>query len=89
MEETLTNEKMVAGRYLRWATARKKVADIKAHLAAGGLVMIVTALKATVYESKHAEWFEAARNGAFVRSGKSRVCIDYVHIRFGRKKETK
>lgn len=87
MTTTMSNEKMIAGRYQRWAIARAKVAAIKAHLQAGGHVMVVTSLKATLYKPKHAEYFEARKNGAFVKRGKAADCIDFTQIRFS--KETK
>lgn len=81
-----TNEAMKAGRYLRWANARKVVADIKSHLADGGVVAVCTALKATYYTSpKQAELFEARKDGAYVRVGKRMDCISYCAIKFGRK----
>ena len=78
----MSNAEMKPNRFLRWATARKLVASIQSHLLAGGTVVMGTYTKATAYKKAHAEWFTATRSGAYVRSGKGRVCIDYCGFRF-------
>ena len=74
---TLTNSQMIAGRFLRYARARQRVAWIKAQLAAGRIVQLATYTKATRYDARHADMFKATKAGAFVRRGKSWDCIDY------------
>ena len=78
----MTNAQMIPNRYLRWATARRLVARIQQHLLNGGTVVMGTYTRATSYKRAHAEWFTATRSGAYVRSGKGRVCIDYCGFRF-------
>jgi len=72
---------MTAGRFLRYARARKRVAWIKAQLAAGRIVELRTHTKATRYAARHAGMFEATKAGAFVQRGKSWDCIDYCTLR--------
>lgn len=65
-------------------TATEKLAKIQAHLAVkGNKVMVATALRATVYSSKHVGMFKATANGLLVQRGKAWDCIDYCAIRFG------
>lgn len=82
----MSNEQMQANRFLRWHDARQKVAAIREHLLTGGVVQVVTMTKAWQYERKHVDWFEARKNGAFVRQGRQSVCIDGAGVRFGRYK---
>lgn len=78
----LTNAKMVAGRFERWAKARAKVAKVVAVLNAGGTVTIVTATRFTTYDKRHVAMFKAARNGAFVAHGRTWACFDFCELRF-------
>lgn len=78
----LTNEQMKANRYGRWAAARKLVNRIQSTLNAGGYVVIGTYTKAVQYDSRHADYFKATRNGAYVQRGKTWDCIDYCGFRF-------
>ena len=83
---SLTNSQMKAGRFLRYALARKRVAWIKAQLAAGRIVQLITYTKATRYHARHADMFKATKAGAFVRRGKGWDCIDFSDLRaFGPK----
>ena len=68
---SLNNSKMIAGRFFRYARARKRVAWIKAQLAAGRIVQLTTHTKATSYDARHADMFKATKTGAFVQRGKS------------------
>ena len=68
---SLANSQMIAGRFHRYARARKRVAWIKAQLAAGRIVQLTTYTKATSYDPRHADMFKATKAGAFVRRGKS------------------
>lgn len=72
---------MVAGRYLRWQTARRKVAWIVARLDEGKTVYVVTATRATPYDARHRFWFKASRSGAFVARGRAWDCIDFCSLR--------
>ena len=77
----LTNSQMIAGRFLRYARARQRVAWIKAQLAAGRIVQLATYTKATNYNARHAAMFKATKAGAFVQRGKSWDCIDLCELR--------
>ena len=74
---SITNSQMIAGRFLRYARARQRVAWIKAQLAAGRIVQLATYTKATSYDVRHADMFKATKAGAFVQRGKSWDCIDF------------
>jgi hypothetical protein len=77
---SLTNSQMIAGRFLRYARARNRVAWIKAQLAAGRIVQLTTYTKTASYGSRHADMFKATKAGAFVQRGKSWDCIDYCNL---------
>lgn len=76
----LTNNQMVAGRFLRWAAARKKVGAIKRHLAAGRYVYICTMTRATKLTAKHIDMVKATKTGAWMQRGRNWVNIDYCGI---------
>ena len=78
---SITNPQMIAGRFLRYARARNRVAWIKAQLAAGRVVQLTTYTKATSYDARQADMFKATKAGAFVRRGKSWDCIDLCGLR--------
>jgi hypothetical protein len=78
---SLTNSQMIAGRFVHYARARKRVAWIKAQLAAGRIVQLATYTKATNYDGRHTDLFKATKAGAFVRRGKSWDCIDLCELR--------
>ena len=78
---SLTNSQMIAGRFVRYARARQRVAWIRAQLAAGRIVQLATYTKATNYDARHVDWFKATKAGAFVRRGKSWDCIDLCALR--------
>ena len=71
---------MKAGRYVRWAKARKRVAWIASHLESGRTVQITTYTKATRISAKSKIEFKANKAGAWMKKGKSWECIDGVHI---------
>jgi hypothetical protein len=77
---SITNPQMIAGRFLRYARARQRVAWIKAQLAAGRIVQLTTYTKATSYDARHADMFKATKAGAFVQRGKSWDCIDFSNL---------
>jgi hypothetical protein len=78
---SLTNSQMIAGRFLRYARTRKRIAWIKGQLAKGHIVQLATYTKATNYHAHHADMFKATKAGAFVRRGKSWDCIDLCELR--------
>ena len=78
---SLTNSQMIAGRFVRYARARQRIAWIRAQLAAGRIVQLATYTKATNYDARHVDWFKATKAGAFVRTGKSWDCIDLCALR--------
>lgn len=78
---TLNNSQMIAGRFRRYALARKRVAWIKAQLSAGRIVEVRTHTKATRYRQRHADMFKATKAGAFVRRGSEWDCISFCTLR--------
>lgn len=76
----LPNSKMREGRFLRWHTARKRIAWIKQELARGRIVQITTATKAWRFRAYHADYFKATPTGAYVKRGGAWDCIDYVQL---------
>jgi hypothetical protein len=79
----MTNEQMIPNRFARMAKVRRLQRKIIETFAKGGAVQIVTHLKATTYQSKHAEMFKFDRFSAYVARGKRFDCIDFCQIRFG------
>lgn len=77
----LSNEKMIPNRYGRWCAARKRIAFIKAQLAAGKTVYLCTHLAAIECTRKHIDMLKATPTGAYVQMGKRWDCIDYSAIR--------
>jgi hypothetical protein len=77
----MTNQEMIAGRYLRWHTALQSAIRIQRQLASGGTVVVATYTKATRYGRQHAYWFQGTPSGLYVKRGNGRVCIDYAAIR--------
>lgn len=81
----LTNEQMIAGRYLRWHRARRRVEGIQSHLRAGGTVLVSTYTHSTQYNKPgHADLFKATRSGVYALHGKKWLCIDGCSITFWR-----
>jgi hypothetical protein len=78
----LSNEQMKENRYGRWAKARKLYGKIQATFAAGGIVTVATATRATHYNAKHSEMFRVTRTGVYIQRGKSWDCIDLCGFRF-------
>jgi len=76
----ITNDQMLAGRFARWAQARKRHAWILARLAEGRTVYLRTHLRCTAYKARHAEMFKATKSGFYVQSGRSWVNADYVQV---------
>lgn len=61
---------------------------IREHLASGGVVVVQTTYRATVYRAKHAGLFSAPTsitdNGIYVTRGKRRDYVFPQYVRFGR-----
>jgi len=76
----MTNEQMKAGRFLKWAKAKKRMAWVQEMLKMGKTVQVTTHLKATRYTKKHADMFKATKSGFYVQSGKSWLCLDFSNI---------
>jgi hypothetical protein len=76
----ITNEQMVPGRYLRIQKARRLFAAIASTFAQGGVVQVVTHLRATTY--KDVSWFKLGKASVYARSGRSWVCIDLARVVF-------
>ena len=72
----ITNSDMTANRFYTWHKARRRVAAIVAHLEAGRTVYISTYTRSIKCTKKHTGMFKAARNGAYIQSGKRWDCID-------------
>lgn len=81
MTPAQTNEAMKAGRFLRWQKARKRVAFIETHLAAGRMIQLTTYTHCRRYTKKHLGMFRATKTGAYVQRGKHWDCIDGVDCR--------
>ena len=64
----------------RWAKASEMIANIQAAFAAGHDVYLVTYLKNTRYQPKHAPMFRATKSGAYVQRGEGWDCIDGVAV---------
>ena len=67
---SITNSEMKAGRFAKWAEARRKLAWIKARLAEGRQVCVSTMTNCTKYSAKHADMFSATKSGLYVQHGK-------------------
>jgi hypothetical protein len=78
-----TNAEMIPNRFARMAKARRLQQKITDTFSKGGVVQIVTHLKATTYQPKHANLFKFDRFSAYVARGKRFDCIDFCQIRFG------
>lgn len=65
-------------------SASERLAVIHAHLARGGKVMVATYTQATIYSTKHADWFTATTDGLYVRRGKSKDCLNFTPVKFSR-----
>lgn len=76
----MTNTEMKPNRFARWHLARKRIAFIRKHLAAGNTVAISTQTRAVHYTAKHINMFKATRSGAYVQRGKSWDCIDFCSV---------
>ena len=72
----IKNSDMKANRFYVWHKARRRVAAIVDHLEAGRTVYISTYIRSIKCTKKHAGMFKAARNGAYIQSGKRWDCID-------------
>jgi len=77
----LTNGQMKAGRFAKWAVARRRIAAIQSHLSQGHTIMISTHLRTWECSKRHAGMFKATKSGAYMQSGKSWNCIDGCAIR--------
>ena len=77
----MKNSDMKARRYLNWHNARRRVAFIQSNLRAGRTVYLCTMTKITKLTAKHHDMVRAAKNGAYIQSGKNWLCIDGCNIR--------
>ena len=77
---TLTNDRMIAGRFKRWADARAKLAWIRARWAEGRTVLVCTQMRAIRLSAKHADTIRATRSGLYRLAGKRWECIDYCKL---------
>ena len=75
----LTNADMRPDRFARWAAARRKAAWIASCLAAGRVVYVITATRATKIDARHADAIKATKGGLLLRSGRSWVS-DYCRL---------
>ena len=65
-------------------THAQKCEEVRAHLLAGGAVMVVTYYKGTIYTAKHADWFTHNSTGWYVRRGKSKDCLNFTPVKFSK-----
>lgn len=77
----LTNSEMKAGRFARWALARRKLAFIRSNIEAGRTVQVANYLHAYRLTSKHVEMVKATKSGLYLQRGKRWDCIDGCSIR--------
>ena len=78
----MSNEDMIANRFLRWHLVRKKYNAIVKHLEADGTVYVCTAYKATKFTRKHIAMFKATKKSLYMQRGKFWDCIDFCGIQF-------
>lgn len=71
----MTNQQMIAGRFLRWARVRRQYAWIVAQIDAGRTVYLTTSIRSTKIAAKHLPMVRAAKTGLMIQSGKH--WIDY------------
>lgn len=76
----MTNEQMIAGRFLALAKARRRYNFIVRNLAAGNSVSLTTQTRSTNYRPKHIDMFKIKGKDVFVQRGKSWDCINYVKV---------
>lgn len=77
----LTNQEMIAGRFAKWATARRKMAFIQAQIAAGRTVYITTMTKSTKITAKHLSALRVTKFGGLeLQSGKGWLDCNWCQI---------
>jgi hypothetical protein len=64
--------------------SQERLAQIQAHLANKGHIMIVTYTKATIYNHKHLHLFSATETDLVVQRGKHTECLNFTTIRFSK-----
>lgn len=70
---------MKAGRFYRWAIARRKLAWCQDRLSEGRTVYLCNHLRIT--KIRRVESLKATKSGFYVQSGKNWVCADYCELR--------
>jgi hypothetical protein len=79
----LTNEQMIAGRFLKLARGRRLLRRMNACWDAGGFVRIGTATRYTDYKPKHRDLITMDRLGSlYITHGRRRDCIDFCSFQF-------
>ena len=76
----MDNSKMIAGRFLRWHEARRKLAWVRAQIDAGRTVYLRTMTKATKVTARTVDCLQARRSGLHMVSGSRSVCVDYCRL---------
>lgn len=76
----MDNAKMIAGRYLRWAQARRKLAWITARIAEGRTVYLSTSLRRTKITKSTLGLVEARKSGLYVMIRGRTVCYDHCKV---------
>jgi hypothetical protein len=76
----MTNEQMIAGRFLALHKARRRFAFIVRNLEAGNTVSLTTATRSTNYKPKHKDMFKIVGRDVYVQRGKSWDCINYTKV---------
>ncbi len=67
----LSNEQMKKDRFLLWHRARKQYAFIMNTLASGKRIMVCSATKPKIYDSRHVDMFKCGKTACYVQRGKS------------------
>jgi len=79
----MTNDQMIAGRFLKLNRGRKIMRAMNACWDAGGFVRIGTALSYSDIKPKARDIITMGKSGSlYMARGKSRACIDFCSIQF-------
>lgn len=79
----LTNQQMIAGRFLRLAKGKKRLMKMHATWEAGGFVRVGNHLRYSDYYAKHKDYIVMDKEGSLYDvSRKKAVCLDFCHFRF-------
>lgn len=79
----ITNENMIAGRFLKLAKGKKLLQKIQRTWAVGGFVRIGNSRRYSDFRAKHKDCIAMGKSGSLYDvSRKNPVCLDFCHFRF-------